>query len=146
MGTLVSNLEWLSSTTMLPGTVLLVQTAVKWLKSKDEPEKRRKLRIPLLLLAAYGVLQAGFSAWRIGEWGLESFLSETILISLFLGVPLLALTIFIPAFIRYLRCPKDAPERQQYRRVLRITGVICGILAAVFVAFMIWFAIGIAHM
>lgn len=141
-----SALRWLNAITLLPAIVWIIIAVCACLKAEPGSETRRKLRLPAGLLTAFGVYQIIYSIVYSMQYGFDTFLSETVLISWFLGAPFLALTLFIPSFIRYKRCPKDDPARAVFRRRLLIILVICGILLAVFIAFMIWFAIGIAHM
>ena len=146
MATLHAIIRWVEGTVFLPGTIWLVSTAKQYFNEEPQSEKRRKLLVPLAALLLLGIFQIVYGILYSVRWGFDVYLTELLLLSLFLGVPLTALTVFLPAVIRYRRCPKDSPERVVYTRKLRTTAVICGILVAVFVVFIVWFMIGIAHM
>ena len=146
MTTLHEVLRWITGITLLPTAVWVVKTEIAYRKAEKESEIRQKLRVPRLLLILYTAFQVVYSAAYIVKYDFSTYLAETILLTLFLGFPLTVLTVLIPVVVRYLRCPKDAPERIVLKRKLLTAGVVCGILIAVFAAFMIWFLIGIAHM
>ena len=139
-------LIWIAGITLLPSLICLVKTETAYQKTEKESDTRRKLRIPRILLWLFAAFQIVFSGAFIAEYDFSSYLSVVLLLTIFLGIPLTTLTMLIPAVVCYLRCPKDAPERIVLKRKLITAGVVCGILIVVFVAFIIWFAIGIAHM
>ncbi|GEM_PF-5252994 len=137
---------WIIGAAMLPVFVWLIITARGFLRSESGTPARRRYGIALCILGAAGILIAIQLIVRTVRWGIGLVIEESILLTLFLGFPLTAVSIFFPALIRYKRSPKDAPERQRNKRIFVISGVIAAILTAAAVTLFIIAAIGIAHM
>ena len=146
MAALFDAVRWITGITLLPTVVWLVKSVIAYRNAEKESVIRQKLRVPRLLLILYTVFQVVYSGAYIAKYDFSTYFAETLLLTLFLGLPLTLLTLLIPAVIRYKRCPVDAPERTALKRKLLTTLIVCGILIAVFTAFIIWLMIGIAHM
>lgn len=70
-----------------------------------------------------------------------------VMIVLFVAVPIISLIELIVDFIRYRRAPKEAVElRQNCKHRMIVSGVLLGVVAAVWICLMILFAQAITYM
>jgi len=137
---------WIIGAIILPVIVWLARTAAALKKSEPDTPAHRRNKIALYIFLAAAFLIVEELIRRTIKEGFDSIALELLLLVIFLGLPLTALSIFIPALICYKRCPKDSPERERYKRAFLVSGVCAAILTAAFVALLIMAFIGLMHM
>lgn len=137
---------WLIAALILPEIVWLIRMAYACRKANRDSSAYRRNRTVLRILAVIGIVILEELIRRTIRWGFDTVFMETVLLMILLGLPLTAISIFVPALIGYKRCPKDSPERQHYKRTFIISGICAGILTAAFVTLIVMACIGLMHM
>ena len=143
---LEETMGWLIGALILPEIVWLIRSAAICRKAEPDSSVYRRYRTLLRILTVLGIVIAEELVRRTIRWGFDTVFLETVLLVIFLGLPLTAISIFIPALIGYKHCPKDSPERKQYKRTFIISGICAVILTAAFVTLLIMAFIGLMHM
>ena len=131
---------------LVPFLIWFIRTLAVYSGMKPDSEQRQKLKKPMrgMLIAAGILLCCGI--YCIAFEGISNFVFYLISMTILAGIPLTLLSFFILYLVKWRRTPQDSPERTAYKRKMCIFGIIFGILAITYIAFIIWFAIGIAHM
>ena len=131
---------------LVPFLIWFNRTLAVYRGTEPDSEQRRKLRKPKNFMLAAACVMIFCGSWCMATDGLSNFAFYLILMTILAGIPLTLLSFFILYLVKWRRAPQDSPERIVLKRKMRIFGIIFGILAITYTAFIIWFAIGIAHM
>lgn len=131
---------------LVPFLIWFIRTFAVYRGTEPDSEQRRKLRVPKNIMLVLGCIVLICGSWRMAADGIANFTFYLILMTVVAGIPLTFFTFFILFLIKWRRAPQDSPERMAYKRKMRIFGTIFGVLAITYTAFIIWFAIGLAHM
>lgn len=131
---------------LVPFLIWFIRTLAVYRGTEPDSEQRRKLRTPKNIMLVLGCIVLICGSWRMAADGITNFAFYLILMTVVAGIPLTFFTFFILFLIKWRRAPQDSPERMGYKRKMRIFGTIFGVLAITYTAFIIWFAIGLAHM
>lgn len=131
---------------LLPAVVWLVKTAGAFRKAEKDSPVCRRYGIVLAVLTALILVITADCVRCLVRWGADTVIVEGLIGLIFFGIPLAAVSLFVPALTRYKRCPEDAPERAGLKRKLRVTGVIAGCIIGAVAVLFILAMIGIMNM
>ena len=122
--------------------VWLVACLIKFIRSKDEPERHKRDKKFLIISAV--AFACAFTPLIYSQWLFDPF---SILILVFTGLPVISFIWLIVSLVKFIRSAKSAPEqRRKIRNLLILSAFLFIIFSAALIGFLWLLNSALAHM